>query len=158
MKTILQFATILVFTAMLTSCKKEDFATAGFRCKVDGKEFIGAKELTTAQFTSPNRIRIRTTKVKNITKPSEPYGEMELDFNFDVSDFSKPIPITMNVFYYGNNGGNTLRSNALNPGVINLTNLDLTANKVAGTYSLTAYDDNNNTKAITEGGFDLELK
>jgi hypothetical protein len=143
----------------MAGCKKQDFDTASFRCKIDGKEFIGAKDLTTATFNSPSNIRIRTTKVKNVLKPSEPYGEMELNFSYDLSNVFAPAALisSNNIFYYGNNGGNTLRSSSTNPGVLTITSLDLSTGKITGTFSLTAYDDNSGTKQITEGGFDLTL-
>ena len=158
MKKIVQISLIVFTLSLLAGCKKQDFATASFRCKADGKEYIGAKDLTTANFYTPSRIRIRTTKVKNIFKAGDPYGEMELDFSYDPANVSAPVALTTSIFYYGNNGGKTLRSSATNPGVLNITWLDLSTSKVTGTFSLTAYDDDGGTKQITEGGFDLTLE
>lgn len=157
MKKVLHISLIVFTIGLLAGCKKQDFATASFRCKVDGKEFISAKDLTEANFYAPSRIRIRATKVKNVFKPSEPYGEIELDFNYDPGNVSAPVAMTTSIFYYGNNGGKTLRSAAANPGVLNITSLDLATGKATGTFSLTAYDDDGGTKQITEGGFDLTL-
>jgi hypothetical protein len=150
--------TLLFVTILLSSCKKENFETASFRCKIDGREFIGSKDLTTATFTSPNRMRIRSTKIKNVIKPSEPYGEIELTFTFNPNDISQPIDLSLSdKFYYGNNGGNVLRNTASSGGKVTITTFDLSTSTIKGNFSLTAFDDNNNSKQITEGGFDLKF-
>ncbi len=143
--------------AAIAGCKKQDFETAKLRCKMDGKEYVAAKELTTAQFTAPNQIRIRGTKLKNVFKPSEPFGELELKFSFDPSDLSQPILLGYSSVYYGNNGKDkTYRSSQSNPGTLFLTEFNQSTRKLSGTFTLVAEEDGGGKIVITEGGFNLE--
>ncbi|MBP9153095.1 MAG: hypothetical protein KBF73_12495 [Flavobacteriales bacterium] len=151
MKTIFSFLFLACIT--ISSCKKEAFEDAPFRCKIDGKEFIATKDLIQVSVTGGNNFYIQATRVANPLN-DELYGEMKFDV---VVDTIGVVELNgSNTWRWSNNGGDQFRSVGTDPGTLNITSIDFTAKRITGTFQLTAHNDSQTaTRSITEGFFDL---
>ncbi|MCF8459498.1 MAG: hypothetical protein K9G46_02150 [Flavobacteriales bacterium] len=137
----------------ISSCKKEAFENAPFRCKIDGKEFIAGKDLIQVSVTGGNNIYIQATRVANPLS-DELYGEMKLDVLVD--SIGVVALNGSNTWRWSNNGGDWFRSVGTNAGTLRITSIDFTKKHIIGTFELTAFNDNQTARrSITEGFFDL---
>ncbi len=151
MKTI--FSILFLACITISSCKKDDFEEAPFRCKINGKEFITTKDLISVSVTGGNNFYIQATRVSNPLN-DDLYGEMKFDV---VLDTIGVVELNgSNTWCWSNNGGNQFRSVGTNPGTLTITAIDFTEKRITGTFRLTAHNDNQAAKrSITEGFFDL---
>lgn len=151
MKTIL-FGLLLAYLS-ISGCKKDDFEGALFQCKIDGKEFIAAKDLVPVSMSGGNNYYIQATRLAN-PLTDDLYGEIKLDI---VVDSVGTIQLNAsNTWGWSNNGGNDFRSNGSDSGTLSVTSLDVKGKRITGTFELTVYNDNQSAKrSITEGVFDV---
>lgn len=148
MKAISAILLFALFT--ISGCKK--FEDAPFRCKIGGKEFSTSDELLTVTVSGGNNYYIQATRVSNPLN-NDLYGEIKLDI---VVDSLGTYPLNLsNTWRWSNNGGQTFRSDGVEPGTVTITQLDYGSKRISGTFELVAVgDDDGTTKTVTEGFFD----
>lgn len=149
-------AVCAVFIATFSGCEK--FEDAKFRCKINGKNFIAAKDLVDFSYTENeglDRIRVRGTSLATGVLNDDPYGELEIEFSFD--ETNPTVELGYDIVYYGNNEWDkTFRSSSDDPGTLTITSLDLGAKRITANFELTLYSDDGQTLTVTEGFFDQD--
>ena len=160
---LLLAAGITVF--LVSSCKKDNWEDAQFRCKVNGKEFIATEKFANANMEfntgQPNVLRVSGTRLNNFIEKKKLDGEMKLNgMSFYDNEIGMELEGGSQFFYFGNtNLDQTLRSNnTLSRGKYIIQSIDQDAKKVKGTFALTAYDESGGVYEITEGFFDVKYE
>jgi len=159
-----RFLLLAIFLVVgFSSCKKDNWEEASFRCKVNGEEFIATEKFATAKLqtnSGPSYVLdVDGTRLVNFLNKKQMYGEMKLNsLQFDANEIGVEQEGNQ-FFYFGNNTlDKTIRSQYTVPGTYMIENLDEASKKVSGRFELQAIADDGTTYEITEGYFNLDYK
>lgn len=163
MKNLSSFLVLVAVVCFLSSCKKNNWNDASFRCKVNGTEFIATEKFASANMelneNQPHVLRVSGTRLTNFFNKKALDGEMKLNgMYFYDHEVGTQREGASQFFYFGNNSlDKTIRSNnTLSPGWYVIDMLDKSNKKVSGRFEVTAYDEQGGSYAITDGFFDVE--
>lgn len=165
MKKVHVWPVVFAMVFVVSSCKKENWDEASFRCKVNGEEFIATEKFANATLDlntgEPHSLRVSGTRLPNFFNKKKLDGEMKLNGMYF---YDHEIGIEMEgqsqFFYFGNNNlDQTIRSNtSLSTGKYRIEAIDQDAKRIKGTFEVKAYDENGGVYDITEGYFDVEYE
>lgn len=155
---------VVAFSSLLlSSCKKENWDDAAFRCKVNGKEFIATNKFANANMEintgQPHVLRVSGTRLVNFFNKKALDGEMKLNgMSFYDHEINTQREGGSQFLYFGNNSlDKTIRSNnSISPGWYIIDVFDKDNKKISGRFEVTAYDEDGGVYEITEGFFDVE--
>jgi hypothetical protein len=149
---------LLIFACIaFSSCKKDTFDEASFRCKINGNEFFASSDQVAVTYTeATGTIDIRGSKVNLDTKSLAPYGDMKFDITIpDPANGSTISLDSINTYLWSNNGDQNYRSSKDYPGTLTISEFDTDSKTIKATFSLSAYTANGTFKEITEGKLDI---
>jgi len=164
--TFFGFMLLSGIVTLLSSCKKDNWDDASFRCKINGTEYLATPKFATGNLDVPSNenepyvLRVSGTRLTSFFDKKKPHGEMKLSMSFLPEEIGTEKPGGNQFFYFGNNYLDKIFRSISGelPCMFVIDGFDEANKTVSGRFEADAKADDGTLISITEGYFDIKYE